>query len=539
MSLFQSRNSKVSSRPAGAHLNFMAGTSYSVDDPLVRLRLAASSCFFGEPMYYHRDPADARPARKASPARLSDAQVAHLRDTLNAVDPQSWRGLSPAELMEKAIDEALDHDPEATLKEAVRLRSDEQIRTTPQVILVRAAHHAKVRGTGLVRRFGEAVIRRADEPAVGLSYQLFRYGKPVPNALKKVWRDALARFDDYALAKYRLEGKAVKTVDVMNLVHPKSESVDRLARGQARATGRTWEAIVSAKGSRKESWVEALEVMGHMALLRNLRNLLAAGVSPTTFVPRLVAGAKDGRQLPFRYFSAYQSVKAMGSGKAHGKVLDAIEECLMRSIRELPWFGGRLMALADNSGSAQNTTTSSMGSMKVSTIGNLTATLAAMRADEGHIGVFGDRLVTSPVRPKASVLSQLELAERHAADIGQGTENGVWLFWDEAIRKKQHWDTVFVFSDMQAGHGGLYGRDASAYREFRWMNGHCIDVAKLVARYRARVNPRVMVFLVQIAGYQDTLMPGFYDRTYILGGWGEGLLRFAAEMAGLTRAPSP
>ena len=25
-------------------------------------------------------------------------------------------------------------------------------------------------------------------------------------------------------------------------------------------------------------------------------------------------------------------------------------------------------------------------------------------------------------------------------------------------------------------------------------------------------------------------MPEFYDRTYILGGWGEGLLRFAAAM---------
>jgi hypothetical protein len=45
----------------------------------------------------------------------------------------------------------------------------------------------------------------------------------------------------------------------------------------------------------------------------------------------------------------------------------------------------------------------------------------------------------------------------------------------------------------------------------------------------------VKVFLVQIAGYQDTLMPEFYDRTYILGGWGEGLLRFAAEMAAITQ----
>lgn len=514
-------------------MNFMGGTSYSISDPLVRLRLAASSCFFGEPMYYHRDAKDARPVRKAPASRLSDAQVRYLRETLNAVDPQSWRGLSPAELIESAIDEALSKDPEATLNEAVRLRSSEQIRTTPQVILVRAAHHPKVRGTGLVRRYAPAIISRADEPAVGLAYQMYRFGKPVPNALKKAWRDALARFDARALGKYRLEGKVAKTVDVMNLVHPKSAAVDLLARGELRTTDRTWESIVSAKGSNVASWTAALPVMGHMALLRNLRNLLEAGVAPDLFLPRLVAGAKDGRQLPFRYVSAYQAVKGLGSPKASGQVLDAIEDCLIRSIRELPRFPGRLMALTDNSGSAQGTTTSSMGSMKISTIGNLTGILAGMRADDGHVGVFGDRLVTSPVRPAASVLAQLAEAEKHAEGIGPGTENGVWLFWDKAIRQKEHWDTVFVFSDMQAGHGGLFGTDASAYAGFQWAGGRYIDVAKLVARYRAVVNPAVQVFLVQIAGHQDTLVPELYDRTVVLGGWGEGLLRFAAEMAEL------
>jgi hypothetical protein len=29
------------------------------------------------------------------------------------------------------------------------------------------------------------------------------------------------------------------------------------------------------------------------------------------------------------------------------------------------------------------------------------------------------------------------------------------------------------------------------------------------------------------------ILPEFYQRTYILGGWGEGVLRFAGEMARL------
>jgi hypothetical protein len=272
--------------------------------------------------------------------------------------------------------------------------------------------------------------------------------------------------------------------------------------------------------------------MGHMALLRNLRNLHAHDVPPSRYVDKLVAGAATGKQLPFRYYSAYQAIK----GKAPGSVLDAVEACLVSSLGNLPRFPGRVMSLCDNSGSAQGTTTSSMGTMKVSTIANLTGVLAGMRADEGYLGVFGDRLERLSIRPRASIFDQLDRAEGLAKDIGMSTENGIWLFWDQAIRKREHWDTVFVFSDMQAGHGGLYGTNPNAYGDYRWAGSNYIDVPKLIAAYRGAVNPKVQVFLVQVAGYQDTIVPEFYERTFILGGWGDGLFRFAATMAALDGA---
>lgn len=523
--------------PDGAHLNWMGGPSYDVRSPLAQLRIAAASCFFGEPMYYH----DEAPSKPEKPARaravtLTDAQRSHLRETLHAIDPVSWRASSPSELMESAIDAALDHDAEATLQLAVWLRSEEHVRTTPQVILVRAAHHPKVRGTGLVRRYAPAIVRRGDEPAVGLAYQLWRYGKPVPNALKRAWADALRRFSAYELAKYRMERRAVKTVDVVNLVHAKSPHVDALAKSELTTTDETWESIISARGSNTAAWREALPKMGHMALLRNLRNLLGADISAKEWSAALIEGARKGRQLPFRYFSAYRAVKE--GDKAAGAALDAIERCLTTSLGNLPWLGGRVMSLCDNSGSARGATTSSMGKMAVATIANLTGVLAAQCADDGHVGVFGDELKDYVVRPKASVMQQLEEVDRLGSTVGGGTENGVWLFWDKAIRERQHWDTVFIFSDMQAGHGGLYGIDRKAYADFTWGSTEYIDVPMLVAAYRERVNPKVNVFLVQVAGYRDTLVPEFYERTYILGGWGEGILRFAAEMAGIAEGRS-
>lgn len=511
------------------HLNFMGGRSFDVTDPILALRLAASSSFFGEPMYYHRDPSDRRPRRGRHRAQLSTEQVAHLRSVLDAIDPVEWRSQTPAERMEGAIDAALDADPERTLAEAARLRSEDHVRTTPQVILVRAAHHAKVKGTGLVRRYAPAIVARADEPAVGFAYHRDRFGGALPNALKKAWREALERFDAHQLAKHRLEGRRVSTVDVVNLVHPKSDAVAALARGELRAT-RTWEAIVSERGASRASWGAALDVMGHMALLRNLRNLLDAGVPARAFVDRLVAGVPTGKQLPFRYYSAYRAI-----GDRDADVRRALGRCLDRALVHLPRFPGRVMSLCDNSGSARATTTSSMGTMPIASIANLTGVVTATRADEGHVGLFGDRLRTVEIRPDASVLDQLARVDREGAKVGEGTENGIWLFWDRAIREREHWDWVFVYSDMQAGHGGLYGTDASAYASFAWPGSpRYIDVPALIRRYRERVNPQVQVCLVQVAGYRDTIVPELYDRTYVLGGWSEGVLRFAAELAGLT-----
>lgn len=513
----------------------MGGRSYSVDNPLDQLRMAAASCFFGEPMYYHGDQTRRRKNVMTMDrwCRLDNRQLQHLRETLDAKDPREWRGMEPAELMESAIDAALGHDPEGTLQLAVELRGRTyNIRTTPQVIMVRAAHHPSVKGTGLVRKYAQQVMVRADEPAVQLAYQIQKYGRQrIPNALKKAWKLVLEGFSEYQLAKYRMESREVKLVDVVNICHPASDAVSKLSKGELKVTGDTWEALISEKGSTKAAWRESIEKMGHMALLRNLRNLTQAGVDPKEFVGKLVDGAPEGRQLPFRYFAAYNALKAENPSPL---LLDAVEECLEVAILEnVPVFKGRCMSLCDNSGSAWGSMTSSSGTMHVAEIGNLTGVITGMASEEGYAGVFGDRLVTMPIRKKASVFEQTEQLNRKGQRIGAGTENGIWLFWDQAIKNGEHWDHVFVYSDMQAGHGGLYGVNSADYMRYVWPgSGNHIDVPKLIIEYRNKVNPNVMVYLVQIAGYQDTIVPEFYDRTFILGGWSDAILRFAGEMSG-------
>lgn len=64
----------------------------------------------------------------------------------------------------------------------------------------------------------------------------------------------------------------------------------------------------------------------------------------------------------------------------------------------------------------------------------------------------------------------------------------------------------------------MFGVNASEYQNYS-MNGNYIDVLKLVQEYRRRVNPKVNVFSVQVAGYKNSVVPENLYRTAILTGW--------------------
>jgi len=507
---------KVSDKPVG-HVNSMGGTSYFVN-PLLSLRMAAASCFFGEPKFY----ADKVAEKKATVNTAPTSYFA--KDVLQPLVKEEYRTLKADKAIEVAIDNALDYDFEGTLKIAVELRNTDNIRTTPQVILVRAANR-RDKPAGVLGKYAQDIIKRVDEAAVGMAYQIGTFGKPIPVSLRKAWKKALESANDYSLAKYRMENRVVKTVDVVNMVHANSPSIDKLMKGELKNT-ETWEAVISAKGNNKEAWESVIPKMGHMALLRNLRNFLNANVDMKPVLRQLEAGVIGGKQLPFRYWNAYKQMSD------NLQVAASLERCIETAIENLPKFKGKTMSLVDNSGSAQSAKQSEMGTMPVSEIGNITGVLTAKASEHGYVGVFGDRLAVTKVGVNDSTFSTLKDMNKVAKEIGQSTENGVWLFFRDAIAKKEHWDNIFIYSDMQAGHGGLYGVNASEYKDYL-ISGRYIDVNTLVKKYRETVNPKVNVFLVQIAGYQDTLMPELYNRTFILGGWSSGLIEYAKKLADL------
>ena len=513
-------NNKKQGIRSTSHTNFMGGKNYEVSDALQKLWIMAASSFFGEPTYY-----GATKKYRELPRRVKETDYL---STMFGAPMADWAGLTPAKAMEAAIDAALDQDLEGTLVLAAALRGTHNMRVTPQVILVRAANRFK--GTTLIREYGKVIVLRGDEPSTGLAYQLATFGKPIPNSLKRVWKDKLEGLTDYSLAKYRMESRQVKTIDVVRLTHANSPPIDQLVRGDLKNT-ETWEAIISERGSGPSAWEQAVEKMGHMALLRNLRNI-SQKATPFTMVralDRLKATAESGKQMPFRYYAAFKSLVEAGAAP---KTLDVVEECLEISIGNLPRFKGRVASLVDNSGSAQGATTSSLGTVKVAEIGNLMGVLTGKVSDEGFIGVFGDRLEMIPVRKNSSTFDVVGQAQVAAASIGMETENGIWLFFEDAIKNRVHWDTIFIYSDMQAGRGGLYGILKNEYPRFPGLGTRniYIDIPALVQQYRREVNPNVNIFSVQIGGYGDNVTTEVFNRTSLLGGWSDSVLRYAHQM---------
>jgi len=309
---------------------------------------------------------------------------------------------------------------------------------------------------------------------------------------------------------------------LVRLSHANNEDINELMTTGSIAvteTEKTWESL----RSEGKTWSEILKQirMPHMALLRNLRGIFTEinGAETAKVLEQLKAGVPNGKQFPFRYWSAY---KAIQNSDVNNKtmVLDALEECMDAAVANMPALPGKVACLSDNSGSSWGTMNSEYGSVTVAEIANLSSLITAKQAEEGYVGVFGDRLSLEGVSKRNGLLTQLrETCDRGKAQ-GGGTENGIWLFWDDAIKNKKHYDTVFVYSDMQAGHGGLYGVNSREYSEYiHRSGGSYIDVLALVRKYRDTVNPKVNVFTVQVAGYNNTVLPENLYRGAILAGW--------------------
>lgn len=499
--------------------NFMGGDSYVVN-PIDTLKLVAASSIFGEASYYRKDVKDGRYSWKKE---FSDSLLEELFADYN--------GKSTTEIFTDTIDKALEYDFKSTLELAVQLRNEYNMRLNPQIIMVRAAIHPKRQeftknNPGKFDEYNQKVMARADEPMSQLAYYIFANNgkKNLPTILKNSIAKKLSGLNSFAVNKYK--NHEIGMINAVRITHANSKVLDELMKTgsvEVPEEKKTWEQKRSAGASWKDILSE--DTFSHMALLRNLRNIFTEiddiELCKET-MKKLKAGVLNGKQFPFRYYSAYIMIGNCETVHHKPIILDALEECIDISIDNLPKLKGKTMCLSDNSGSAWGHIPTEYGSVTVAVIDNLSSVIAAKCSDEGYVGKFGDKLIEYPVPKRAGTFELVrQISSKKYDDVGGATEGGIWKFFKKAIDEKIVYDNIFIFSDQQAGTGGLFGtyEDKKEYKESGYNFHGYVNVYKLVLDYRKMVNPKVNVFSIQTAGYNNVLLPQNSYRCSLLTGW--------------------
>ena len=329
-------------------------------------------------------------------------------------------------------------------------RSEMQLRHVPLFLVRELARH---KGAGpLVAETLEQVIQRADELGEFVALYWKEKKQPLSSGVKRGLARAFQKFDNYQLAKYDRES-AVKLRDVLFLCHAKprnagqAEVWKRLVEGKLAAPD-TWEVSLSAGKNKKETFERLLQEgkLGGMALLRNLRLMTAAGVSPKLIRERLAEGV--GRALPFRFVTAARYAP---------KLEDAIEAAMLKGTAGLAKLPGSAGLLVDVSGSMNSGLSKKSETTRMDAAAGL-AILLREKADAFCVATFSDSCVELPPRRGFALRDATVSSQNHS-----GTYLKRAL---EQLHEKREWrelDRLIVVTDEQSHDGILPAWTAKAY----------------------------------------------------------------------------
>lgn len=323
---------------------------------------------------------------------------------------------------------------------ALEARNGQNLRHVPLLIareMARKASAEEAEDASIVGDVISGVIQRADELAEFLAVYWKDGREPLSNQVKRGLARAFRKFDAYQLAKYEGRGE-IELRDVMFLVHPEPENAEQAETWAKLADGEleppdTWE-VASSRGEegKDEMWTRLLreQKLGGLALLRNLRNMIEAGVDKG-----LVREALDShpfpRVLPFRFFAAAD----------HAPEFEPeLDRAMRRALEAVEPMPGKTSILVDVSGSMR----AALSERSTMTRKDAAAALGVLLrevSDEVDVIAFGSEAALVPPRRGMALRDAVK-----AANVGHGTMTGLAL----DLANRRGYDRVIVVTDEQS-----------------------------------------------------------------------------------------
>lgn len=371
---------------------------------------------------------------EGAPARADNTERELRRAVLSCLLWEKQFYESGEEIGARIVSLASALEPAKVAALAVEARNSYGLRHVPLLLLTILAKT----GAGvpkLVADTVERVIQRADEPGELLAIYWREGRKPLPAQFKKGLARAIKKFDAYRLAKYDRD-TAVKLRDVLFLVHAKPKDTEQAENWKKLVAGElespdTWEVALSGGADKKETFTRLLREsnLGYLALLRNLRNMVEAGVDGALIRDAILArkGGAD-RVWPFRYVAAARACPQMEP---------ALDQALGIAIAEVNPMVGKTLILVDVSGSMDERLSGKSDMTRM----DAAAALASIIPGDLRVFSFSNGLVEVPPRRGMAGVDAVIRSQPH-----QGTYLGAAV---SEMNKLPH-DRLIVVTDEQS-----------------------------------------------------------------------------------------
>lgn len=339
-------------------------------------------------------------------------------------------GKTHAEALKELVSKV---DPTKVAALAARARDEFKLRHVPLYLCVALARIGKLSADAL-----NDVIQRPDELGEFVAQYWQPKKQPLANQVKKGLAKAFKKFNEYQLAKFDKNSAAVSVRDVMFLCHPKpdtkaqEELFKRIASKQLE-TPLTWETQLSAGADKGETFgrLMAEGKLGALAFLRNLRNMVQAGIDESEIRAYSKKVSVD-KVLPFRYIAAARIMPQFE---------DMLEDMMFRSLAVAPKIPGKTVLLVDVSGSMFGTKVSAKSDLDRFDAAAALAILAREICEEVEIYSFSNNVVRVAPRRGFALRDQISRSQPHG-----GTYAGAAI---KSINAGTKYDRLIMFTDEQ------------------------------------------------------------------------------------------
>lgn len=369
--------------------------------------------------------------------------------------------------------------PEELAALAIEARHAHNLRHVSLKLLVELVKHGSGR---MVSETIEKVVSRADELTELLALYWSKGKTPLAKQIKVGLAKAFTKFDEYQLAKYD-RARSIRLRDILFLTHAKPKNDQqasvwkRLVENKLQIPD-TWEVGLSSGADPKEVFERLLNEnnLGYLALLRNLRNMNAAGVD-TSLVKNAILARKGGAEkvLPFRF---------VGAARAAPNFERELDKALLATIDTLPPIAGKTIVLVDVSGSMDSPLSAKSDLTRM----DAAATLAAViNAEDLRVFSFSNKTVEVPPRRGMAGVTAIVKSQSHSitrlaeavAEINKIPHDRLIVITDEqattAARAKPAVRRAYMINVASAKNGIGYGKpwihiDGFSENVIRWVH---------------------------------------------------------------------